>query len=102
MMQIDFLNLIQQLSLLAGGAVGTWGITELVKRVKSIPINPGQKAHIRSVAVVVATLAAFGIKLADGDVDVASTQEGVMTILEAAAVFMGATGIHAATKPEAE
>ena len=100
MLQIDFLGLLQQLSLLVGGAVGTYGITELVKRAKTIPINPGQKARIRSVAVIVATLAAVGIKFVDGDVDVGSVQEGALTILEALAVFMGATGIHAATKPE--
>ncbi|MFZ6014831.1 MAG: hypothetical protein ACOYUZ_00530 [Patescibacteria group bacterium] len=91
-------TLIQLLStalLLATGAAGVWGATELVKRAESIKwITEGNKPALRATAAAFSALAVVFLGLVSGTLTPESVQDVFVKILEAGLIWAGAHGTH--------
>lgn len=79
---VHYLSLLSEL---VGSGVGVWAITEGVKKVKSIPINPGDTAKIRTVAAALASVASLLVDYSNGSLNV-TTVQGVLTAVVGAAL----------------
>ncbi len=94
-----FIQILSTLLLIAGGAGGVWGATEIVKRSKNIPwINEGNKPALRATAAAFSALAVVFLGLVSGSLTPESVQDVFVKILEAGIIWAGAHGMHKLNK----
>jgi len=94
-----FIQLLSTLMVLAGGALGTYGFTEIAKYAKELPfITKDNKPMLRATAGVLAGVAVIITSLADGKVAPESIQSVVMGVLQIGVMWGGAHMTHKAVK----
>jgi hypothetical protein len=84
-------NLVLSLLL---GSVGVYLSTEIVKYVKAIPINEGQKARIRSVAVGLSTVSTVVVTALNGELNPKEVQGWLVQLAGLALTWGSAEGMH--------
>jgi len=101
MLSLDFTTLMQALTTLVGGVAGTWIVTELIKRAKSIPyVKAGDKKVLRAVAGFFAAIGTMTLALSNDSLDPSTVQGFLVDGLSFIAMFAGSHAIHKKLKTE--
>lgn len=87
-------SVLGELTTIVGGSAGTWLCTEIVKRIKAIPINEGDVVKLRVTASIIGAVAAVVGGIASGTLDSLSLQDAIQTILTAVTIAVGAHVTH--------
>jgi len=101
MFSFDIQTILSTLALLAGGTVGVWGCTEIIKRAKSIPwISSGDTTKIRATAGVLSAILAAIIALLDNKLTPDTLQGVIVDVLSVITMWTGSHAVHEIVKPK--
>lgn len=95
-MLFDPNSILTVLGTIFAGSIGVWLSTEVVKNIKAIPINEGQKERIRAFAMVASSIVTVLVAWSNDSLRPDDVQAVIKDVLLALSVFGGAHSIHKA------
>jgi len=81
-----------------GSGVGVWAITEGVKRVNALPINPGQTGRIRAVAGSLSVASTLLLGLVNHNLTPDDASGALAALIAAGIAFLSAHTTHQIVK----
>ncbi len=100
MLDLVFHRLVPLLLELAGGSVGLYWVTELVKNSKFVSfINPGQKGRILTLVGTLSAVLAYVVAYANNSLTPEMAQQGLVGLVSFASMWYGAHTVHKTIVP---
>ena len=90
--------MLQNVATLLAGGGGVWLSVNIVKKIKWVPVNAGQKALLRGTAGVLSAVALVLVSLASGAGLPESFQEVMVKLVELASIWFTAHASHKVLK----